>query len=422
MTLVKFLFILLTIKFSLSLSILPSRYEFRKIRFINNVGTNNILEVLISPNFLADGDTKFYLSDADQTRDVGAGNYTIYAKHIWCHLPECDIYATKVQISIEHMASNLDLIYIDLRDGYNFPVQVFSDCSFCDNAQILCNDIMLECPKSTMVLQERVMSDKVLPFFVACKNEFDSYEMFQKCDNAVISDMHLVTNYHHIPKNTNRTVIKQLPGKTAIRNVNKTSTRSNHKLTNNSRKNGNKNVGIPATTPELIYVPRVFRWMANKVRFKYLQKMWDQEFSEGAFIFGSTMAVCRITEIVQSNEYMELDGLLTSSAKLKLIADLHTRFTQQQKSIMGLKPQDIKILVPVSVKLLRHGGEKKCRVNLRILALKWYKQLNGVVNLVLVALQTEFQKDYKEPCSDWTISNFDILDCTMLKEGKIGKI
>lgn len=169
-------------------------------------------------------------------------------------------------------------------------------------------------------------------------------------------------------------------------------------------------------TPELIYVPHLLRWLKTKLKFKYLQKKWDPDFSEGAFIYGTTTAICRVTEIINKGKPEELQNLLTESAKEKLIEDAK-RLTQLQKKIIKIQPEDIKILVPLSVNLIADGVEKKCSVDLRILALKWY-EITGSLRLVLVALQSEFFREYspKSP-PEWTISRFDILECVMLSEG-----
>lgn len=168
-------------------------------------------------------------------------------------------------------------------------------------------------------------------------------------------------------------------------------------------------------TPELVYVPHLLRWLKTKLKFKYLQRKWDPDFSEGAFIYGTTTAICRITEIISKNRLEELDDLLTTSAKEKLVDDAK-RLTQLQRRIIRIKPEDIKILVPLSVNLIADGLEKKCAVDLRILALKWY-EITGSLRLVLVALQSEFFREYSQRApSEWTISKFDILECVMLSE------
>lgn len=168
-------------------------------------------------------------------------------------------------------------------------------------------------------------------------------------------------------------------------------------------------------TPELIYVPHILRWLKTKLKFKYLQKTWDPEFSEGAFIYGSTTAICRITELISENKYDELKDLVTTSVYAKLLDDIR-RLTPLQRKIIKLKPEDIKILVPQSVAMKTNGIERRCSVNLRVLALKWH-ETTGMLRLVLVALQSEFDRDYTEGADpEWTITNFDILECAMLNE------
>ncbi|XP_050299663.1 uncharacterized protein LOC126738394 [Anthonomus grandis grandis] len=170
-------------------------------------------------------------------------------------------------------------------------------------------------------------------------------------------------------------------------------------------------------TPDLIYVPRLFKWLRNKLKFKMLQNTWDPEFSEGAFIYGTTRAVCKITDIINRDKPEELENLLTFSAKMKLVDYMTTRLNKTQKEIIALRPDDIKILVPLNVSLMKNGQYKNCRVTMRILGLKWHEHSN-MLKLVLVALQTEFLRDYSQghTNSEWTISAFDVLECGMLTQ------
>lgn len=170
-------------------------------------------------------------------------------------------------------------------------------------------------------------------------------------------------------------------------------------------------------TPDLIYIPHIYRWLKTKVQFKYLQKVWDPEFSEGAFIYGTSKAVCRITEIIQDNTLEELDELLTPPARTTLKNTMKTKLTKAQKSIIKIMPEDIKILVPMKIAMKNDRNEKNVKISMRVLALKWIRPDAGNFKLVLVALQTEFFRDYTKGASpDWMISAFDILDCVVLSQ------
>lgn len=170
-------------------------------------------------------------------------------------------------------------------------------------------------------------------------------------------------------------------------------------------------------TPELIYIPHVYRWLKTKIQFKYLQKIWDPEFTEGAFIYGTSKAVCRITEIIHRNTPEDLDHLLTPSAKVKLKELMKNKLTKLQKNIIKINPEDIKILVPMTIGMKNDKNEKNVKIGMRVLALKWIQPEKGNLKLVLVALQTEFFRDYtKGALPDWTISTFDVLDCVILSQ------
>lgn len=185
---------------------------------------------------------------------------------------------------------------------------------------------------------------------------------------------------------------------------------------NNVRYMQTSQVKLNKSTPELVYVPQVLRWLKTKFKLKVLKQTWDSEFSEGAFIYGTTRAICKISDIIHKNQPEELTGLLTDTAKNKLVTDMNTKLTRMQKKIIKMKPEDIKILVPTQVKLNRKGALKTCEISLRSLALKWFED-RGNAKLAIVALQTEFTRDYSEGIEpEWIISIYDILECALLSE------
>ncbi|KAF5291335.1 hypothetical protein FQA39_LY03486 [Lamprigera yunnana] len=169
-------------------------------------------------------------------------------------------------------------------------------------------------------------------------------------------------------------------------------------------------------TPDLIYIPQIIRWLRNKFKFKLLKRKWDPEFSEGAFIYGSIKAVCKISDVIHDDKPEDLNGLLTEAGKKKLVRDMTTKLTHFQKTIIKISPKDIKILVPTTVNLKTDGDKKECEISLRSLALKLHEEY-GNVKLVLVALQTDFVRDYSEGVKpQWIVSMYNILECTMLSE------
>lgn len=237
--------------------------------------------------------------------------------------------------------------------------------------------------------------------------------------------------------NSLRSVITQATNKLPlVKNVkiNSYSNNSFHSLSYNATKrysarvlqkkylsSSNKNENFPLRsqlpkTPDLIYFPHIIRWLNTKMRFKYLKHFWDPTFSEGAFIFGSTQAICRITEIINKNKPEELDDLVSAPTKAKLMEDIKKKLTDKQRQIIRLVPDDIKILVPMSVHLNKSIDEKSCKIVLRALALKWHPHPNGILKLVLVALQTDFFKTYNKDNKDWIITAFDVMECTTLTE------
>lgn len=145
-----------------------------------------------------------------------------------------------------------------------------------------------------------------------------------------------------------------------------------------------------------------------------LQKSWDPEFSEGPFIYGTTHAICKITEIINEGKYNELNPLVNDRTAVKITDNAINRLTPLQKDMIKLNPEDIKLLVPLYVKFDTENGTKTCSILLKSLSLKWFEYAKNL-KLVLIVLETEFQRDYSKPqSSDWTISNFEVAQCAVL--------
>lgn len=171
----------------------------------------------------------------------------------------------------------------------------------------------------------------------------------------------------------------------------------------------------PKKFPELLYFPKFFRWLGMKIRLKYLKRVWDPEFSEGAFIYGSTQAICRISEIVHFDKPNELRSLLTDQAEKQLRADMLGKLTHIQRKVILLKPTDIKLLVPIKVQLITDKENRKlCLVMLKSLSMKWYQE-NQNLKLVLIVIDTEFTREYTQGNkSEWFVSLFKIVQCALI--------
>ncbi|KAK9736408.1 hypothetical protein QE152_g12507 [Popillia japonica] len=144
--------------------------------------------------------------------------------------------------------------------------------------------------------------------------------------------------------------------------------------------------------------------------------MWDPDFSEGAFIYGSTHAICKITDIISRNKPNELKNLVEVRAEKKLTHEMRVILTDQQKKAIRLTPDDIKLLVPLKVLFNTDKNQKRCTILLKTLAMKWC-EIGSSLKLVLIVLETEFKRDYsKGTSSEWIISLFNVLQCSLIND------
>lgn len=181
-----------------------------------------------------------------------------------------------------------------------------------------------------------------------------------------------------------------------------------------------KRKGNNLKTPELIYIPQILRWIRTKIGFVILRKTWDPDFSEGAFIYGSTQAICKISQILSKNDpENELKKLVTPRLQRRLLLDISVHLSKLQKQLLRLEPADIKLLIPLEVKLKTIQDRKICLIMLRSLAVKWQK-IQNANRLAIIALQTEFIRDYTDNRnSEWTVNVYDILECGLAGEAQL---
>lgn len=179
----------------------------------------------------------------------------------------------------------------------------------------------------------------------------------------------------------------------------------------------------------------------------------------GAFIYGSQRALCRITEIINEQKTDELENLVKPNVRnyIELLIQ-KKKLTKLQLEMIRLKPEDIKLLIPLRVRFERAaevsgmggemgdvgGGSSRmtneilCKIFLKSLAMKWFKYQDNF-KLVLVVIESEFERKYEmrnertkkgqilaveegerrkeeeeRNSSDWIIGEFEVKQCTML--------
>lgn len=194
---------------------------------------------------------------------------------------------------------------------------------------------------------------------------------------------------------------------------------------NNKRSYSNNRPCDTPKLPELFYIPKVTNWLKTKMKLRYLKQRFDPDFTEGAFIYGSQIALCRITEIINERQFDDLDNLVTSNVKAYVKNLIDTKkLTSLQIDMIRLRPDDIKLMVPLKVKFERTGdnypasqtsNQILCKIMLKSLSMKWYKY-NDNLKLILIVIESEFQRKFdsfgKE--HDWIIGQFEVKQCSML--------
>ncbi|PSN38090.1 hypothetical protein C0J52_00831 [Blattella germanica] len=108
--------------------------------------------------------------------------------------------------------------------------------------------------------------------------------------------------------------------------------------------------------PRLLYMQNPLRWLTNKLDFGMLKRAWDPQFDESEFRRGTKQAVSTITKFVSSNMFANLKGLLTRPALVGLQQDVETKWSDEQRRLIALEPEDIQLAIPRKVHFQRIVG------------------------------------------------------------------
>ncbi|XP_052738614.1 m-AAA protease-interacting protein 1, mitochondrial [Bicyclus anynana] len=160
--------------------------------------------------------------------------------------------------------------------------------------------------------------------------------------------------------------------------------------------------------PKLILVQNPFTWLMTKVDFCVLRHVWDPEFKEKEFKFGSKQAIARVTEAISGGQFHELNGLLTKAARLSLLRDIERNWSDKQRELLALNRNDIQISSPRKVYFIKIADKKFCDVDMAFLALKW-TPINNVDVLLFTEIFARFHREYTPHCiPEWTIAYFKV--------------
>ncbi|CAH0727763.1 unnamed protein product, partial [Brenthis ino] len=167
--------------------------------------------------------------------------------------------------------------------------------------------------------------------------------------------------------------------------------------------------------PNLILVQNPFTWLMNKIDFGVLKYVWDPDFQEKEFKFGTKQAISRVTQVISHGQYSELNGLLTKAARLSLLRELDRNWGIKQRALLALKHEDIQISSPRKVYFIRIGDKKFCDVDMAFLALKW-TPINSIESLLFTEIFARFHREYTPHCiPEWTIAYFKVTRFEVLR-------
>ncbi|KAJ0179946.1 hypothetical protein K1T71_004537 [Dendrolimus kikuchii] len=167
--------------------------------------------------------------------------------------------------------------------------------------------------------------------------------------------------------------------------------------------------------PKLILLQNPFTWLMIKIDFTVLKNIWDSDFEEKEFKYGTRQAISRVTHLISSGQLSELNGLLTKAARLSLIKELDRNWSEKQRNLLALKHEDIQISSPRKVYFIKIAEKKFCDVDMAFLALKW-APINSIDALIFAEVFARFHREYTPHCiPEWTIAYFKVTRFEVLR-------
>ncbi|XP_071442410.1 m-AAA protease-interacting protein 1, mitochondrial-like [Hetaerina americana] len=171
----------------------------------------------------------------------------------------------------------------------------------------------------------------------------------------------------------------------------------------NDRNNDNS-----PTKSLVLYIQNPVRWLVNKLDFSMLRRAWDPNFRENEFKNGAKQAVSSITHLMSSNNFEDLEGLLTSPAINQLRREVETKWSDVQRRNFCLNKDDIKVALPQRVRFQRIDERRFCDVDMLFLALK-QSEYEGKNATIFMEIKVRFHRDYTEGLDpEWTVSMFKV--------------
>ncbi|KAJ9578866.1 hypothetical protein L9F63_004925 [Diploptera punctata] len=158
--------------------------------------------------------------------------------------------------------------------------------------------------------------------------------------------------------------------------------------------------------PKILYLQNPLTWLTNKLDFGLLKRTWDPQFNESEFRRGTKQAISTITKFVSQNMFINLKGLLSKSALTTLQHDVETKWSDEQRRLIALEPEDIQLALPVKVHFEQIVAQRYCDVDMAFIATRWMEH-SGANAVIFVEIISRFHRNYTEgQFPDWTVTLF----------------
>lgn len=161
--------------------------------------------------------------------------------------------------------------------------------------------------------------------------------------------------------------------------------------------------------PKLLYIQNPVVWLSNKIDFRFLRYSWDPTFSEDEFSRGARQAISTVTQMVSKNMFESMRPLLTKNALLNLRRDVEILWADEVRRNIGLKPEDVQLIIPRKIYLRSSTDKKLCDIDVLFIGMKWLEEQAFNTPLVFVDIVSRFHRNYTDGMApDWTISAFKV--------------
>jgi len=122
--------------------------------------------------------------------------------------------------------------------------------------------------------------------------------------------------------------------------------------------------------PRLLHITNPITWFEMKLKYLGLQNTLDPNFREEEFIRGAKQAVSTITQMISSNQFDDMQGMLTQRELKRIKSDIETKWSDRWRNNINVNVDEIEWVNTSSIQRYNIGRSDYVDIALIMRAVK----------------------------------------------------